>query len=90
MSDRELCDARRREGAAIHRSDQTEAALRDAMREMTDGLNEAQSAYLYEQVDRLHSALEESPIHPDHYSEAAEHLWEQFGPAIAAGLEARA
>jgi hypothetical protein len=75
---------------AIHRGDQAEAALRDAMAEMTAGMNDAQSAYLRERVDQLHAALEASDISPDHYGEAAKHLWAKFGPAIERELEARA
>jgi hypothetical protein len=78
------------EAAWIARGDQAEAALRDAMREMTADLNEDQADYLRQQVERFHAALESSPIHPDHYAEAAEHLWDRFAPVIAAGLEARA
>ena len=79
-----------REAFWIARGDQSEAALRDALRDMTDGLNEAQTAYLIEQVNRFHAALESSPIHPDHYGEAAGHLWDRFSEDVQRGLEVRA
>lgn len=87
---KERIDAMQRETAyLIASNDQTQAALRDALAEMTDGLNETQATYVREQVDRMCEALAASAIHPAHYGEAAEHLWEQFGPAIARGVAAR-
>ena len=86
----ERIDAMQRQSAhEIARGDQSEAALRDVLAEMTDGLNDAQATYVREQVDRMYEALDASDIHPSHYGEAAGHLWERFGPAIARGVAAR-
>lgn len=87
---KERIDAMQRQSAyEVARGDQAKAALRDALAEMTDGLNEAQSTYVCEQVDRMYEALDASDIDPSHYGEAAGHLWEQFGPAIARGVVER-
>lgn len=84
-----IAEMQRRSAYEIARGDQAEAALRDALGEMTDDLNETQATYVREQVDRMYEALDASDIDPAHYGEAAEHLWERFGPAIARGVAAR-
>lgn len=76
--------------ALIAETDQLGAAARDARANMLAGLNAEQAAYLTEQAETFRVALHESPIHPDHYDEAAEALWDQFGPTIARQLAALA